>query len=66
MLATFRKQGYFNLEQARISANSAIEDILATADTFCEKVGKSFDPQVDELLDDVQYNIVKAAIQKEF
>ena len=60
------KQGYFNLEQARISANSAIEDILATADTFCEKVGKSFDPQVDELLDDVQYNIVKAAIQKEF
>lgn len=60
------KQGYFNLEQARISANSAMEDVLATADAFCEKVGKSFDPEVDELLDDVQYNIVKAAIQKEF
>lgn len=59
------KQGYFNLEQARISANSAMEDVLATADAFCEKVGKSFDPEVDELLDDVQYNIVKAAIQKE-
>ena len=60
------KQGYFNLEQARISANSAMEDVIATADAFCEKVGKSFDPEVDELLDDVQYNIVKAAIQKEF
>lgn len=60
------KQGYFNLKQARISANSAMEDVLATADAFCEKVGKSFDPEVDELLDDVQYNIVKAAIQKEF
>lgn len=59
------KQGYFNLEQARISANSAIKDVLATADAFCEKVGKSFDPEVDELLDDVQYNIVKTAIQKE-
>lgn len=59
------KQGYFNLEQARISANSAMEDVLATADAFCEKVGKSFDPEVDELLDDVQYNIVKAAIKKE-
>ena len=59
------KQGYFNLEQARISANSAIKDVLATADAFCEKVGKSFDPEADELLDDVQYNIVKTAIQKE-
>lgn len=59
------KQGYFNLEQARTSADAAIADVIETADTFCEKVGKTFDTEVDTLLDDVQYNIVKSALKGE-
>ena len=55
------KQGYFNLEQARTSADAAIADVIKTADTFCEKVGKTFDTEVD----DVQYNIVKSALKGE-
>ena len=42
-----------------------IADVIKTADTFCEKVGKTFDTEVDELLDDVQYNIVKSALKGE-
>lgn len=59
------KQGYFNLEQARTSADAAIADVIKTADAFCEKVGKTFDTEVDTLLDDVQYNIVKSALKGE-
>lgn len=59
------KQGYFNLDEARIAADSAIANITATADAFCEKVGKTFDTEVDVLLDDVQYNIVKTALKGE-
>ncbi len=59
------KQGYFTLDEARIAASSAITDVVATADGFCEKVGKSFDAEVDDLLNDVQYNIVKTALKGE-
>ena len=59
------KQGYFNLDEARVAADSAIASVTATADAFCEKVGKTFDTKVDTLLDDVQYNIVKIALKGE-
>lgn len=59
------KQGYFNLDEARVAADSAIANVTATADAFCEKVGKTFDTEVDVLLDDVQYNIVKTALKGE-
>ncbi len=59
------KQGYFNLDEARIAVDSAIANVTATADAFCEKVGKTFDTEVDVLLDDVQYNIVKTALKGE-
>lgn len=59
------KQGYFNLDEARIAASNAIADVVATADTFCEKVDKTFDAEVDDLLNDVQYNIVKTALKGE-
>lgn len=59
------KQGYFNLNEARVAAESAIANVTATADAFCEKVGKTFDTEVDTLLDDVQYNIVKTALKGE-
>lgn len=59
------KQGYFNLDEARIAADSAIANVTATADAFCEKVSKTFDTEVDALLDDVQYNIVKTALKGE-
>lgn len=59
------KQGYFNLDEARVAADSAIANVTATADAFCEKIGKTFDTEVDTLLDDVQYNIVKTALKGE-
>lgn len=59
------KQGYFNLNEARVAAESAIANVTAIADAFCEKVGKTFDTEVDTLLDDVQYNIVKTALKGE-
>lgn len=59
------KQGYFNLNEARTAADSVIANVIATADTFCEKVGKTFNTEVDTLLDDVQYNIIKTALKGE-
>lgn len=52
-------------DESRIAADSAIANVTATADAFCEKVGKTFDTEVDTLLDDVQYNIVKTALKGE-
>lgn len=59
------KLGYFNLTQARLVANEAIEDIAETADRYCKLVGKTTNPEVDELLDSVQYNIMETAVKRE-
>lgn len=60
------KKGYFNLDEARVSATAALKDIIEVADTFCEKVGMTTDSHVDELLDDVQLNIMRTAMEEEF
>lgn len=59
------KRGYYDLETARVIANSARANIERIADAFTEKVENKGNPLVDELLDDVQYNIMKSAIEKE-
>lgn len=59
------KRGYYDLETARVVANSARANIERIADAFTEKVENKGNPLVDELLDDVQYNIMKSAIEKE-
>lgn len=59
------KRGYYDLETARVVANTARANIERVADVFVEKVENKGNPEVDELLDDVQYNIMKSAIEKE-
>lgn len=59
------KKGYYNLESARIIGASAITNVERIADAFTAKVENKGDPVVDELLDSVQYDIMKDAIRKE-
>ena len=58
------KLGYFNLDFAREAARSSIERITKMVDSFCQK---DIEPQkeVEDLLNDVQYNIMKKAVMKE-
>lgn len=55
----------YPLEQARKMAQTSLANIIEIADNFCERYPKSFNKQVDELLDDVQYSIMKIAIKEE-
>ena len=60
------KKGLYNLEEARKIADEAIKDIDKMCKDYVDRSDKSVDESVDALLDDVQYNIMKIAIQKEF
>lgn len=58
------KKGLYNLKEARAHADDAIEHIdLLCNDFFKNKY--TIDAKIDELLNDVQYEIVKIAIKKE-
>lgn len=59
------KLGLHNLDDARITANWAIQSIDRMCSKYLETCSKEVDKEVDVLLDDVQYNIMKIAIQKE-
>lgn len=59
------KIGHYNLDDARIVANTAIDNINRVCDKYLETCPKDVDQEVDALLDDVQYNIMKIAIKKE-
>lgn len=59
------KRGCHNLEEARELANKADKHIDEMCAKFLETCLTEVDKFVDELLDDVQYNIMKIAIQKE-
>lgn len=59
------KQGKYNLQEARKIAKSSMEHIEYIADKFTQKIENKGNPLVDELLNDVQYNIMKIAIQTE-
>ena len=59
------KLGLHNLDDARITANWAIKSIDRMCSKYLETCSKEVDKEVDVLLDDVQYNIMKIAIQKE-
>lgn len=58
------KKGKHNLEEARILANEADKQIEIMCNDFLKK-DYSVDSNVDELLDDVQYEIMRIAIKKE-
>ena len=59
------KLGKYNLAAAREIAKNSIARIEFMADSFTEKVENKCDPVIDELLDSVQYDIMKDAIRKE-
>lgn len=59
------KRGYYDLETARVVGKTAIENVTRIADNFIEKVENKGNPEVDELLDMVQVNIMREAIKKE-
>lgn len=58
------KKGLYNLEDARAHANDAIDHIDLLCNDFL-KNENTVDTKIDELLDDVQYKIMKVAIKKE-
>lgn len=59
------KMGCFNLEEARRIAEATINDVRKTADEYREKTSKEYNKEVELLLDDVQYEIMKAAVLEE-
>ena len=60
------KRGCHSLEVARFIANRSMSNIDEMAKYFLEKVENKANPEMEELLDDVQYNIMKIAVAKEF
>ena len=60
------KHGCYDLETARVIGKTAIENITRIADAFTEKVENKCNPVVDELLDEIQYRIMRTAIREEF
>lgn len=59
------KLGFYDLEQARDIAKKSLARIEQMADAFTDKVENKGDPLVDDLLNDVQYNIMEQAIRLE-
>lgn len=59
------KQGCYNLEQAELIAERCITNIMNMAECAYKMFPNEENPEVNELLDDVQYNIMKIAIKKE-
>lgn len=53
------------LAQARVDADKYLAHTVEIADAFCEKTPKQEDPAMRELLEDVSYNIMKIAVEKE-
>lgn len=60
------KRGYYNLDAARIVADTAINNIIRVADAFTEKVENKGNPEVDDILDGVQYGIMRQSVANEF
>lgn len=59
------KNGCYTLDDARLMAKASIDRIDEMCARFLETCDNSVDESVNELLDDVQYNIMKIAIKKE-
>ena len=59
------KRGYYDLDTARIVANTAIDNVVRVADAFCSQTSDKEDEVMRELLEDVSYEIMKIAVEKE-
>ena len=63
-LLDYKKQ-LIPLDEARKEAKNALEHISNIADHFCDKTEDKEDFEIRELLEDVSYNIMKIAVEKE-
>lgn len=59
------KIGVMDLEEARAAGKCSVEHVIAMADRFCAEHIDKEDAQMRTLLEDVQYNIMKIAVQRE-
>ena len=59
------KMGKWPLDKARELAEISLAHVEGIADDFCEKTHDEEDPAMRELLEDVSYNIMKIAVEKE-
>lgn len=59
------KKGKYDLENARRVADLAIAHVNGMAEDFCAKTEDKGNPEVDELLDDVMYRMMKVCVQEE-
>ena len=64
-LIKIKQQGYYTLAQAEVIAKDYIDTVIEIADEFCAKHEENENPLMRELLEDVSYNIMKIAVQKE-
>jgi predicted nucleotidyltransferase len=61
------KTGLYSLEEARKLGTDTYNEIKEVSDKFCQiNKGRSVDKEVDELLDDVSYEIMKISIKQDF
>lgn len=65
-LKQIKRQGNLALEEARSMAQAANDNIVKIAEQYYNNTNAYRNQEVDELLDDVQYNIMKIAMKKEF
>ena len=67
LLSTIKKDnGYFSLADAQYNALMSIKHIEALCEYGLNKFPEGHDEKVDEMLNKVQYEIMKIAIEKEF
>ena len=59
------KKGNWPLDKARELAEISLAHVEGIADDFCEKTHDEEDPAMRDLLEDVSYNIMKIAVEKE-
>ena len=59
------KMGQWPLDKAHELARMSLAHVEKIADDFCEKTHDEEDPAIRELLEDVSYNIMKIAVEKE-
>ena len=66
LLSTIKeKNDFFTLEQARYNAEMAIKHIEALCDYGLRKYPEGYNKEVDKILNEVQYDIMKFAVAYE-
>ena len=64
-IMNYKKLNVYTLEEARGTALAYIERTVEMADKFCAEREDREEPWVRELLEDVSYNIMRIAVEKE-